>query len=328
MKRRHATACLATLAAGTLAMGLAALPAHAQTWPAKPIRILVGVTTGGTTDTLARFIGQEMAKDLGQPVIVENRTGAGGNLAAEAVARAPADGYTLLFVNTSHSVNMGLYGPRVPYDAVRDFTPITQVSTGPAVLVAAKDFPARDARELIALAKAQPGKLDLAVGGLGTSIHMAGELFKMMAGVDVVNVPYKGSNPALLDVVGGQVKLMFAPVINAIPQIKAGKVKALGVTSTARIPALPDVAPITDVLPGYECAAYFGLLAPANLPRDILARLHASAVKAAQQPELRARLEPDGARVLAGTPEEFRTFLVADVEKWRQVVKATGAKPE
>jgi tripartite-type tricarboxylate transporter receptor subunit TctC len=321
---------LAAMAAWALALSAASLPAQAQSpaWPSKPIRILVGVTTGGTTDTLARFIGQEMSKDLGQPVIVENRAGAGGNIAAEAVARASADGYTLLFVNTSHSVNMGLYGARAPYDAVKDFTPVTQVSTGPAVLVAARDFPARDARELVALAKAQPGKLDFAVGGLGTSIHMAGELFKMMAGVDVVNVPYKGSNPALLDVVGGQVRLMFAPVINAIPQIKAGKVKALGVTSTTRIPALPDVAPIADVLPGYESSAYFGLLAPANLPRDILARLHASAVKAAQQPELRARLEPDGARVLAGTPEEFRAFLVADVEKWRQVVKATGAKPE
>jgi tripartite-type tricarboxylate transporter receptor subunit TctC len=321
---------LAAMAAWALALSAASLPAQAQSpaWPSKPIRILVGVTTGGTTDTLARFIGQEMSKDLGQPVIVENRAGAGGNIAAEAVARASADGYTLLFVNTSHSVNMGLYGARAPYDAVKDFTPVTQVSTGPAVLVASRDFPARDARELVALAKAQPGKLDFAVGGLGTSIHMAGELFKMMAGVDVVNVPYKGSNPALLDVVGGQVRLMFAPVINAIPQIKAGKVKALGVTSTTRIPALPDVAPIADVLPGYESSAYFGLLAPANLPRDILARLHASAVKAAQQPELRARLEPDGARVLAGTPEEFRAFLVADVEKWRQVVKATGAKPE
>jgi tripartite-type tricarboxylate transporter receptor subunit TctC len=269
-----------------------------------------------------------MAKELGQPVIVENRVGAGGNIAAEAAARAPADGHTLLFVNTSHSVNMGLYGPRVPYDAVKDFTPVTQVSTGPAVLVAAKDFPGKDARDVIALAKAQPGKLDFAVGGLGTSIHMAGELFKMSAGVDIVNIPYKGSNPALLDVVGGQVKLMFAPVINAVPQVKAGKVKALGVTSTTRIPALPDVPPIADVLPGYESAAYFGLLAPANLPRDILARLHAVAVKAAQHPDLRARLEPDGSRVVAGTPEEFRAFLVADVEKWRQVVKATGAKPE
>jgi tripartite-type tricarboxylate transporter receptor subunit TctC len=321
MNRRTALAAAAALA-------LASPLAQAQAWPSKPIRILVGVTTGGTTDTLARFLGQEMAKELGQPVIVENRVGAGGNIAAEAAARAPADGHTLLFVNTSHSVNMGLYGPRVPYDAVKDFTPVTQVSTGPAVLVAAKDFPGKDARDVIALAKAQPGKLDFAVGGLGTSIHMAGELFKMTAGVDIVNIPYKGSNPALLDVVGGQVKLMFAPVINAVPQVKAGKVKALGVTSTTRIPALPDVPPIADVLPGYESAAYFGLLAPANLPRDILARLHAVAVKAAQHPDLRARLEPDGSRVVAGTPEEFRAFLVADVEKWRQVVKATGAKPE
>lgn len=318
------------VALATLVLAYAApwTAAQAQAWPSKPIRILVGVTTGGTTDTLARFLGQEMGKELGQPVIVENRVGAGGNIAAEAAARAPADGHTLLFVNTSHSVNMGLYGSRAPYDAVKDFTPITQVSTGPAVLVAAKDFPGKDARDVIALAKAQPGKLDFAVGGLGTSIHMAGELFKMSAGVDVVNIPYKGSNPALLDVVGGQVKLMFAPVINAVPQVKAGKVKALGVTSTTRIPALPDVPPIADVLPGYESTAYFGLLAPANLPRDILARLHAVAVKAAQHPELRARLEPDGSRVVAGTPEEFRAFLVADVEKWRQVVKATGAKPE
>jgi tripartite-type tricarboxylate transporter receptor subunit TctC len=318
------------VALATLVLAYAApwTAAQAQAWPSKPIRILVGVTTGGTTDTLARFLGQEMGKELGQPVIVENRVGAGGNIAAEAAARAPADGHTLLFVNTSHSVNMGLYGSRAPYDAVKDFTPITQVSTGPAVLVAAKDFPGKDARDVIALAKAQPGKLDFAVGGLGTSIHMAGELFKMSAGVDVVNIPYKGSNPALLDVVGGQVKLMFAPVINAVPQVKAGKVKALGVTSTTRIPALPDVPPIADVLPGYESTAYFGLLAPANLPRDILARPHAVAVKAAQHPELRARLEPDGSRVVAGTPEEFRAFLVADVEKWRQVVKATGAKPE
>jgi tripartite-type tricarboxylate transporter receptor subunit TctC len=321
MNRRTALAAAAALA-------LASPLAQAQAWPSKPIRILVGVTTGGTTDTLARFLGQEMSKELGQPVIVENRVGAGGNIAAEAAARAPADGHTLLFVNTSHSVNMGLYGPRVPYDAVKDFTPVTQVSTGPAVLVAAKDFPGKDARDVIALAKAQPGKLDFAVGGLGTSIHMAGELFKMSAGADIVNIPYKGSNPALLDVVGGQVKLMFAPVINAVPQVKAGKVKALGVTSATRIPALPDVPPIADVLPGYESAAYFGLLAPANLPREILTRLHAVAVKAAQHPDLRARLEPDGSRVVAGTPEEFRAFLVADVEKWRQVVKATGAKPE
>ncbi len=310
-----------------LALALGAPPAGAQTFPSKPVRILVGVTPGGTTDTLARFLAQEMAKELGQPVVVENRAGAGGNIAAEAVAKSPADGYTLVFVNTSHSVNMGLYGDKVPYDAVKDFTPITQVSTGPAVLVAAKDFPAKDVNELIALARAQPGKLDFAVGGLGTSIHMAGELFKMSAGVNIVNIPYKGSMPALTDVIGGQVKLMFAPVINAVPQVKAGKVKALGVTSTTRIPALPDVPPIADVLPGYECSAYFGLLGPARLPKEVTARLHAAAARAAQSPELKARLEPDGSRIVGGTPEEFAAFLAADVEKWRRVVKATGAKP-
>jgi tripartite-type tricarboxylate transporter receptor subunit TctC len=316
------------IATAWLALVLAAPAAWPQAWPAKPIKILVGVTPGGTTDTLARFLGQEMAKELGQPVIVENRAGAGGNIAAEAVARSAPDGYTLLFVNTSHSVNMGLYGAKVPYDAVRDFTPITQVSTGPAVLVAAKDFPAKDAKDVIAMARAQPGKLDFAIGGLGTSIHMAGELFKMMASVEITNIPYKGSSPALMDVVGGQVKLMFAPVINAVPQVKAGKVKALGVTSTTRIPALPDVPPIADSIPGYECAAYFGLLGPAKLPREILAKLHASAAKAANSPELKARLEPDGSRVVAGTPEEFSAFLVADVEKWKRVVKATGATPD
>ena len=314
-----------------LALASSLLPsqhAWAQAWPAKPIRILVGVTPGVTTDTLARFLATELAKDFGQPVLVENRAGAGGNIAAEAVAKAAADGYTLLFVNTSHSVNMGLYGEKVPYDAVRDFTPITQVSTGPAVLVAALDFPAKDAREVVALARAQPGRLNFAIGGLGTSIHMAGELFKMTAGVDIVNIPYKGSTPALMDVMGGQVKLMFAAVINAVPQIKAGKVKALGVTGSARIPALPDTPTIAESLPGFESTAYFGLLAPARLPRDLLVRLHASAVKAALTGELRARLEPDGARVVASTPEEFAAFLAADVDKWRRVVKATGAKPE
>jgi tripartite-type tricarboxylate transporter receptor subunit TctC len=301
--------------------------AGAQTFPSKPVKILVGVTPGGTTDTLARFLAQEMAKELGQPVVVENRAGAGGNIAAEAVAKSPADGYTLLFVNTSHSVNMGLYGDRVPYDAVKDFTPITQVSTGPAVLIAAKNFPGKDAKDLIAMAKAQPGKLDFAVGGLGTSIHMAGELLKMMAGVDIVNIPYKGSMPALTDVIGGQVTLMFAPVINAVPQVKAGKVKALGVTSAARIPALPDVPSISDVLPGYECSAYFGLLGPARLPKEVTVKLHAAAARAAQSVELKARLEPDGSHVVGGSPEEFTAFLAADVEKWRRVVKATGAKP-
>lgn len=302
--------------------------ASAQPFPAKPIRILVGVTPGGTTDTLARFLGQEMSRSLGQPVLVENKAGAGGNIAAVEVARSAPDGYALLFVNTAHSVNPGLYGDKLPFDAVRDFTPIIEVAQGPAVLVAARDFPAKDARDVIALAKAQPGKLDFAVGGYGTSIHMAGELFKWMAAIDAVNVPYKGSYPALTDVMGGQVKLMFAPVIIAVPQVRAGKVKALGVTSSTEIPALPGVPPISGSLPGYEVKAFFGLLGPAKLPPEVLRKLHAAAAKAVLSPELRARLEPDGSRVVGGSPEDFGRFLIADIEKWKKVVKATGAKPE
>lgn len=302
--------------------------ASAQPFPAKPIRILVGVTPGGTTDTLARFLGQEMSRSLGQPILVENKAGAGGNIAAAEVAKSSPDGYTLLFVNTAHSVNPGLYGDKLPFDAVRDFTPIIEVATGPAVLVAARDFPAKDARDVIAMAKAQPGKLDFAVGGYGTSIHMAGELFKWMAAIDAVNVPYKGSSPALTDVMGGQVKLMFAPVIIAVPQVKAGRVKALGVTSSTEIPALPGVPPISGSLPGYEVKAFFGLLGPAKLPGEVLKKLHAAAAKAVLSPELKARLEPDGSQVVGGSPDDFGRFLIADIEKWKKVVKATGAKPE
>ena len=324
-----------TIVIQAVAFGLSILPlisAEAQSpttvGSGKPIKILVGVTPGGTTDALARFLAQEMSKELGQPVIVENRAGAGGNIAADAVARSAADGLTLLFCNTSHSVNPGLYGAKLPFDAIKDFTPITQVSTGPAVLIASNDFPGRTAKDVIAMAKASPGKLNFAIGGVGTSLHMAGDLFKNMAGIDIVNVPYKGSAPALTDVMAGQIELMFAAVINAVPQIKAGKVKALGVTGNMPIPALPGVPTIGASLPGYESAAYFGLLGPAKMPKDVLARLHAAAARAAQSDELKKRLEPDGSRVVGGTPEEFVAFLIEDVAKWKKVVAATGAKPE
>ncbi len=324
-----------TIVIQAVAFGLSILPligAEAQSptpvGSGKPIKILVGVTPGGTTDALARFLAQEMSKELGQPVIVENRAGAGGNIAADAVAKSAPDGLTLLFCNTSHSVNPGLYGAKLPFDAIKDFTPITQVSTGPAVLIASNDFPGKTAKDVIAMAKASPGKLNFAIGGVGTSLHMAGDLFKNMAGIDIVNVPYKGSAPALTDVMAGQIELMFAAVINAVPQIKAGKVKALGVTGNMPIPALPGVPTIGASLPGYESAAYFGLLGPAKLSKDVLARLHAAAARAAQSDELKKRLEPDGSRVVGGTPEEFVAFLIEDVAKWKKVVAATGAKPE
>ena len=301
---------------------------HAQSiGNGKPIRIIVGVTTGGTTDNLARYLANEFSKELKQSVVVENKPGAGGNIAAQYVAKSSADGLTLLFVNTSHSVNAGLYGDQAGYDPVKDFTPITLLSTGPAVLVANPSFPANNVKDLITMAKAKPGKLNFAIGGVGTSIHMAGELFKHSAQVDIANIPYKGSSPALTDVMAGQVELMFAAVINAVPQVKAGKLKALGVTGNQRIPALPDVPPISETLPGYESTAYFGLLAPANLPKDVLDRLSKIARKASGYSDLKNKLEPDGSKTVGSSPEEFKNFLIKDVDKWKRVVKATGAQP-
>ena len=213
-------------------------------------------------------------------------------------------------------------------DAVKDFTPITQVSTGPSALIASLSFPGKDAKDVIAMAKANPGKLNFAVSGLGTLIHMAGELFKYMAGIDIVDVPDKGSSPALTDVVAGQIELMFADVISAIPQIKAGRVKALGVTSTTPIPALPAVPVIGASLPGDESATFFGLLGSAGMPKDVLDKLHAAAAHGAQSEELKKRLAPDGSKVVGATQSEFKAFMLADIEKWKKVVKVTGAKPE
>jgi len=313
---------LALLALATAAHALA------EGSSGRPIRILVGVPPGATTDYLARMVAQEIGRDGLTPVFVENRPGAGGTIAAKEVAKAKADGRTLLFTGTAHSVNPGLYGDRLPFDAVRDFTPIILMASGPSVLIASSDLPVRDARELIALARSQPGKLEFAVGGFGSSIHMSGELFKTMAHVDILNIPYTGSAPALTDVVGGQVKLMFAPLLSALPQVKAGRVRALGVTSAQRVPALPDVPPIANALPGFESAAYFGLLGPAKMDPAVVRRLNAAAARAARLPEVVTRLEADGAVVVAGTPEAFRAFLVADIEKWRRVVILTGAKAE
>lgn len=315
-------------AAAFLASLAFASAAHAEGFAARPIRILVGVPPGATTDYLARLVAQEIARDTGQSAFVENRPGAGATIAAKEVARSAPDGNTLLFTNTSHSVNPGLYGERLPYDAMRDFTPIVLLAQGPSVLVAARDFPANDANGVIALARAQPGKLEFAVGGFGTSVHMSGELFKSMAHIEVLNVPYTGSAPALADVMGGQVKLMFSPVINAVPQVRAGRIKALGVTSTVPVPALPGVPPIAQALPGYESAAYFGLLGPARMPAEVVRRLNASAARVLGLPEVKARLEADGTMLVGSSPEAFRAFLLADIEKWRKVVQITGAKPE
>lgn len=292
-----------------------------------PVRILVGAPAGGSTDTMARAVAQAMGQQLGRTVVVENRPGAGGNLAAEAVARAAPDGLTLLMSFTSHSINASLY-PRLPFDPVKDFTPLTMVSTSPSVLVAHPSLPAKNVAELVAVAKKQPGKLNFAIGALGSSLHLAGEAFKLKAGVFIVNIPYRGTAPAVQDVLAGQVELMFAAVGNVQQHIRAGKLKALGVTSAQRLPSLPDVPVIADTLPGFESSAWFGLFGPAKLPPDLLRTWSDAARAAVQSPDVRRRIEAEGATPVGNSPQEFAQFVVTDIARWREVVKFSGAKPE
>ena len=292
-----------------------------------PIRILVGAPAGGSTDTMARVVAHAMGQQLGRMVVVENRPGAGGNLAAEAVSRAAPDGQTLLMSFTSHAINASLY-PRLSFDPVKDFTPLTLVSTSPSVLVAHPSLPANNLTELIALAKSKPGQLNFAIGALGSSLHLAGEAFKLKAGVFIVNIPYRGTAPAVQDVMAGQVDLMFAAVGNVQQHIRSGKLKALGVTSTHRLTALPEVPAIADTLPGFESSAWFGLFGPAKLPADISRTWSEGARAAVQSPEVRRRIEAEGATAVGNSPQDFLRFVVADIARWREVVKFSGAKPE
>jgi tripartite-type tricarboxylate transporter receptor subunit TctC len=316
--RRHVLLALAAGAAATTsgAWGQAA-----------PVRILVGAPAGGTTDTMARTLATELGRALGRTVVVENRPGAGGNIAAESVAKAAPDGNTLLMSFTSHAINASLY-PSLPFDPEKDFTPLTMVSTSPAVLVAHPSLPASNLRELIALAKAKPGKLNFAIGSLGSSVHLAGDAFKMMSGTYIVNIPYKGTAPAIQDVIAGQVEMMFANVGNAQAHLKAGKLKALGVTSPKRLPAYPDVPAIAEVLPGYESSAWFGLFGPAKMPPELARRLSDAARQAIASPEVKRRIEFEGATPVGNTPEEFARFVHAEIGRWARVVKYSGARPE
>lgn len=303
---------------------LLAVPALAQN---TPVRLLVGAPPGGSTDTLARALATEMGRLLGRIVLVENRAGAGGNIAAEAVAKASPDGNTLLMSFTSHAINASLY-PSLPFDPIKDFTPLTCVATSPSILVANPSLPAKDVRELIALAKAKPGKLNLAIGAIGSSLHLAGDAFKMQSGAYIVNIPYRGTAPALQDVLAGQVDLMFAAIGNAQAHIRAGKLKALGVTSLKRLPAFPDVPAIAEVLPGYESSAWFGLFGPGQMDPALARRLSDAARQAINSPDVRRRLEMEGAVPVGNSPDEFARFVQAEITRWAKVVKFSGAKPE
>jgi tripartite-type tricarboxylate transporter receptor subunit TctC len=309
-----------------IAVLMLAQAARAEDFPARPVKILVGAPAGGTTDTMARAIADPMAAALKQPVLVENRPGAGGNLAAAAVAKSVPDGYTLLVSFSSHTINATLY-PSLPYDPVADFTPITMIARVPSLLVGRADLPAKNLKELIALAKAQPHKLTIGIGGIGSSLHLAGEKFKLMTGVDLLNVPYKGTAPALTDLLGGQIDLMFISVVTGAEQVRAGKLRAYGVTSDKRQAMFTDLPAIGEVVPGFESTAWFGVFAPAGLPDAVTQKLHTTIVAALAEPRLREQLKTEGATAVGNTRKEFTAFVREDIERWAPVVKASGAKP-
>ncbi len=301
--------------------------AQAPAYPSKPIRLVVPFPPGGATDILAREVAQKLTEAWGQSVVVDNRPGAGGNIGAELVARAAPDGYTLLMGTVgTHAINASLYA-KLPYDHVKDFAPVILVAGVPNVLVVNPALPVNTVAELIAYAKANPGKLNFASSGNGTSIHLSGELFKVMAGVQMTHVPYKGSAPAVADLISGQVQLMFDNLPPSLPQIKAGKLRALAVTSATRAPALPDVPTIAEAgLPGFEASSWFGVLAPAGTPPAIVARLNAEIAKWLASPEAREKLSKQGANAAGGSPEDFAKHIAAETTKWAKVVKDSGAK--
>jgi tripartite-type tricarboxylate transporter receptor subunit TctC len=317
----------------TFALVIAALvpaspmTARADDYPSKPIKLLVGASPGGTTDTMARAIAQPLSVSLGKPVLVENRPGAGGNLAADAVAKSAPDGYTLLVSFTSHTINATLY-PKLPFDPIADFTPISMISTVPSLLVGNPKLPAQNLQELIAMAKAKPDTLTIAIGGIGSSLHLAGDQFKMMADTRILNVPYKGTAPALTDVLGGQVDMMFISLVTGTAQVRAGKLRAYGVTTAQRQPSFPDLPAIGEVVKGFESTAWFGVFGPAHLPADITDKLNAALVAALKDPKLRSQLEAEGAAPAPMTAADFAAFVRDDVHRWAPIVKQSGARPD
>jgi tripartite-type tricarboxylate transporter receptor subunit TctC len=318
---------VAALAAAVAALFPALAAAQAPAYPTRPIRLDVPFPAGGTTDILAREVAKRLTDAWGQAVVVDNRPGAGGNIGSELVAKSAPDGYTLLMGTVgTHAINPGLYA-KMPYDHVKDFAPVILVAGVPNVLVVNPAVPATSVQELIAYAKANPGKLNFASSGSGTSIHLSGELFKVMAGVQMMHVPYKGSSPALQDLVGGQVQLMFDNLPSSLALIRAGKLRALAVTSAMRAAALPDVPTIAEAgLPGFEASSWFGVLAPAGTPPAIVAKLNAEVAGWLASPEAKDKLLAQGAIAAGGSPEDFARHIDAETAKWAKVVKASGAR--
>jgi len=315
-----------------LAAGAAALPgasriAWAQTYPSRPVRIIVGFAAGGTGDIIARLMGQWLSERLGQPFIIENRPGGGTNIATEAVVRAPADGYTLLSVGSTQAINGTLYY-KLNFNFIRDITPVAGIVVGPNVMVVNPSVPATTVPEFIAYAKANAGKLNMASGGIGSLGHVSGELFKMMAGINIGHVPYRGGGPALTDLLAGQVQVYFSPLPAAIEYIRAGKLRALAVTTAARSEALPDIATVAEFVPDYEASVWAGIGAPKATPAEIVEKLNREINAGLADPKMKARLADLGGTVLPGSPADFGKHIAEETEKWGKVIKFAGIKPE
>jgi tripartite-type tricarboxylate transporter receptor subunit TctC len=315
------------LAAGATALPAVSRIARAQVYPSRPVHLIVGFAPGGTTDIGARLMGQWLSERLGQQFVIENRTGAATNIATEAVVRAPADGYTLLTVTASNAINATLYD-KLNFNFLRDIAPVAGVMLYPLVMQVNPSFPANTVAEFISYAKANPGKLSYGSGGSGTSIHVASELFKMMAGVDMIHVPYRGGAPAMTDLMAGQVQVVFNPVPESMEFIKAGKLRALAVTGAARSAVLPDIPTVADTVPGYEASALQGMGAPRNTPAEIVDRLNRDINAGLADPKLKARFADLGANVFPVSPGEFGKFMAEETEKWGKVIRFAGAKPD
>jgi len=309
----------------TIAMLVAGL-VSAQNYPARQVRIVVPFPPGGTSDILARTIGARLGEPLGQPVVIENRPGAGGNIAADYVAKSAPDGYTLLMGTSSLAISQSLY-KKLPYDLIRDFAPITQAVNYTNLLVVHPSTGVSSVGELLALARAKPGALSYGTAGNGTPPHMTGELFKSYTGVNILHIPYKGGAPAIADLIAGQIPMMFDNVPPLLPHVRSGRIKALAVTSLARIQVLPDVPTLHELgLKDFDAVGWNGLLAPAATPRDIVARVHAEAVRVLRIPEVRDQLTSQGADIVGNSPEEFAAWIKVEVKKWAEVVRLSGAK--
>jgi tripartite-type tricarboxylate transporter receptor subunit TctC len=315
------------LAAGAATFSVVPRIAKAQTYPMKPVRIVVGFAPGGGTDIMARLIGQWLSERVGQQFLIENRPGAGTTIATESVVRSPADGYTLLMIGAPAAINATLYG-KLNYNFIRDIAPIGSISLEPQAMVVNPSFPVKTVPDFIAYAKAHPGEITMASAGNGSEGHVAGELFKMMTGINMVHVPYRGAGPAITDMIGGQVNVMFNPTAPLIEYIKAGKLRALAVTTTARSEALPDIPTLADFVPGYESSAFYGLGAPKNTPVEIIERLNREINSALVDSNMKGRIADLGGTVFPTSPADLGRFMAAETEKYAKVIKFAGIKAD